>query len=193
MKKFLIVGAILLAVVVTLGAAGLAYAQSQTPGDTPTAPVGPGMMGRGGMMGHGGMMGRGAGATEGAYGPLHTYMQAAFAEALGLTPEELQERHDAGETMWDIALAQNPDLTQEAFAEMMTAARTEALNAAVADGAITQEQADWMIERMNSMHANGFGPGSGQCQGGAGMRGPHGGGMGGGRWNRQAPAAQPQG
>jgi hypothetical protein len=112
-------------------------------------------------------------SSPGAYGPLHEYMVAAFAEALGLTPEELQARYDDGDTPWDIA--QEQGLTQEEFAELVVTARTEALNQAVAEGAITRQQADWMIQRMDQMHENGFTPGS--CPGMTNGRGQ------GRRWN----------
>ncbi|HEX6304820.1 MAG TPA: hypothetical protein VFZ76_11560, partial [Anaerolineales bacterium] len=62
----------------------------------------------------------------------------------------------------------------ETFRELMIEARTEALNQAAADGVISQEQAEWMQSRMNQMWSNGYGPGSGHCDG----SGPR------GRWNK---------
>jgi hypothetical protein len=94
-----------------------------------------------------------------------------------LTPEEVQTRIENGETMWEIA--QSTGLTDEEISDMMLAARTQALKQMVADGVITQAQADWMLERMNQMHAGGFGPGN--C--------PMGGGRG-GRWNQQSGVSQ---
>lgn len=178
MKKLLIAGA----VIALLAVAVVGYAFAQSP--DPTAPTTP--FGGYGRMG-GGMMGWRGQAQTGAYGPMHTYMINALAQAFGLTPEELQARHDAGETMWDIAQAQG--LSEEQFAEVMLQARTSALQQAVADGVLTQEQADWMLSRMNQMHANGFGPGTGGCTGAgpAGRGGMMGGGFGRGgmRWNNQ--------
>ena len=108
-------------------------------------------------------------------------MIAAFAEALGLTPEELETRRDGGETLWQIAEAQG--ISSEDFATLWTDARTAALEQAVSDGVIAQEQADWMIQRMAQRQAAGFGPGSGACTGagpqGGFHRGP------GWRWNAQ--------
>lgn len=181
MKKFMIAGVVALVVIASLGVAGYAYAQTQTP--LPTTPYGPGMMGgRGGMMGqHGGMMGgRGGmmgGQWDGEYGPLHEYMFPAIAEAFDLTPEELQARLDKGDTCWTIA--QEKGLTEEQFFTLMKETRTQALQQAVEAGAITQEQADWMLQRMEQM--GGFG----SCHGGVGgaRRGP-------GRWNAQ-PTQQP--
>jgi hypothetical protein len=111
---------------------------------------------------------------------MHTYMLAAIAEAFGMTAEDLQAALSAGKTMWDVAEEQG--ITQERFSELMLTSRTNALNRAVEDGVITQEQADWMITRMAQMQANGYGPGNCPMQGGQGaysQRGPTG-----WRWNR---------
>lgn len=183
MKKTLFVTVIAITILAALGLATLAFAQSQTPPD-PDQPYsgkrGYGMMGQGqGMMG--GRWNRsaeGSGST-GTYGPMHEYMIAALAQAFNLTPEELEARHAAGETMWNIATDQG--LTQEQFTETMIQARTTALSQAVAEGVITQEQADWMLSRMNRMGGTGVGPGSAGCPGmGAGFQGR----PGGGRWNQ---------
>lgn len=164
MKKIYIIGALLVLLALGLGMAGVAYAQSETP---PYPGYGPGMMGgRGG--GFGGMMG----GRAGEYGPLHTYMMEAFAEALGLTPEELQSRRNAGETLWQIA--ESLGFSQEEFSQLWVDARTAALNQAVADGVITQAQADWMLQHMALRQGGGYGPGSGHCIGsgqGSGFRG----------------------
>ena len=180
MKKLLFAG--MLITILAVAVVGYAFAQTPDPA-APTTPYDGGY----GRMG-GGMMSRGTQAQTGAYGPLHTYRSDAMAQAFGLTPEELQTRHDAGETMWDIA--QEQGLTEEQFTAAMLQARTSAFEQAVADGAITQEQADWMLSRMNQMHANGFGPGTGGCtgEGPAGRSGMMGGGFGRGggmRWNTQ--------
>jgi hypothetical protein len=95
------------------------------------------------------------------YGPLHDYMYKAFAQALGITPEELDARRQSGDTLW--VIAQEKGLTTEQFQEMMTTARTNAANQAVADGVITQAQADFMLQRMETMMGNGYGPGYGGC------------------------------
>jgi hypothetical protein len=176
LKKGLWIGIGMVIAVVALGAAGLVYAQTQTP----PAP-GYGMMGGG----YGGMMGRGFGGMmggyglasdgPGSYGPMHQYMLDAFAEALGLDAETLQERLEAGETMWQIAEAQG--FSQDEFATLWTEAHAAALEQAVADGVITQEQADWMAQHMAQRQAAGFGPGSGHCTG-AGPGGGRGRGMG---------------
>ena len=108
MKKSLVVVAILAAILTALAAVGFALADKPTP----QAPFGPGMMGGRG----GGMMG--GFQSEDGYGPMHETMEAAMAEALGISEEELEERHAAGETAWSIA--QEKGLTQEQFVQLMT-------------------------------------------------------------------------
>lgn len=182
MKKLLLVSLIVAVAVLALGTAGYAYAQSQQPN---SGTYGPGMMGgRGGrgMMGGGyGMFGYTDEDGDG-YGPMHDYMLAGFAEAFGLSVEELQAQLDAGETMYTIAEAQG--LTFEEFQALMIEVRTEALNQLVADGVITQEQADWMLSRMARM-GQGYGAGAGSCPMGGGSFGGRG-----GRWN-STPDQQP--
>ena len=184
MKKYLIIGsAILLALLalIALGVGGLVYAQTQTPPGQPVTPFpgyGPGMMGRGGMMGGW----RGQGYAQG-YGPMHPYMLEAFAEALGLAPDAVQARLEAGESMWQIAEAEG--IQADALRDFMIGVHTQALEAAVSDGILTQEQANWMSQHMAQMPMLGWGAGRGGCPGfgGAGSRG--GGMMGGWRWNSQ--------
>jgi hypothetical protein len=157
MKKIVVVLMVVAVAVVALGAAGMVYAQAPTP----QAPVdgtgyGYGMMGggmRGGRMGQGGYAGSGEGI-------LHDAMIAAFANELGLSVETLEARLVAGETVADVAFAQG--LTVEEFQTLMTDARAQAVAQALADGTLTQEQADWMAQR---------GGGQGMHGAGQGMRG----------------------
>jgi hypothetical protein len=123
-----------------------AYAQSQTPA-TPGYPYG--MMGSGGygMMGGYGLMG-GYG-----YGPMYTYMVDGIAEALNLTPADLEKRLEAGETPWQIAQSQG--LSYEQIQQAMLEAHDKALDAAVKAGSLTQEQADWMDQHMEQMWGSG--------------------------------------
>ena len=190
MKKVWIIGTLAALALIAFGAVGYAYAQSQDTGSPITGTgYGCGMAGAGNQSGNGGRMGRGMmgnrannqngascpfadGDEDGEYGLLHDTMYNAFAQALGLTPEELETRRQAGDTLWDIA--QEQGMTTEQFQETMTTARTSAINQAVADGTITQAQADFMLERMQRMAENGFGPGYGAGNGGCG-----------GRWNNQ--------
>jgi hypothetical protein len=158
MKKALLIGGIAMLVLGAAGAIGVvAYAQSSTP--TPYPGFGPGMMGGRAMMG---------GWGSGSYAPMHDTMLQAVAEALGMQPDELQERLANGETMWQIAEAQG--LSADEFRSLMSDARSKALEKAVADGVITQEQADWMQDHIDYMWENGFGLGGGPCDGGWGGR-----------------------
>jgi hypothetical protein len=160
MKKTLLIVAFVSITVLTLGLAGYAYAQDQTP----DYPYGPGMMGSfdgysPGMMeeydgygpgfGHGMMGGRGMMGWNGGEGPMHDTMIASLAEALGLSVDEIEARHDAGETIWEIAEAEG--LTAEDIQELMFSTHEVALEDAVANGLLTQEQAEWMDGHMEQM------------------------------------------
>jgi len=117
-------------------------------------------------MGRGGM--RNGDKTQ--FGPMRDYMQTAMANVLGITTEELKSRFDAGEKMLDII--QKQGLTVEEFHTKMVEAGTKAINQAVADGKLTQEQADRIIENMKKRPSTGLGGG------GRGRGGMHGGGNG---------------
>jgi hypothetical protein len=175
MKKIFVIGSLLGALVIAFGAVGLVYAQTQTP-TNPGTPNGGGR----GMMG-GRFGGFNASAADGTYGPLHEYMVNALSKAFDLTPQELEDLHSQGTTLYQYAV--NNGTSAEQFREKLLAARSEAFQQAAADGVISQDQADWMLSRTNGMWANGYGPGSGACDG----TGPQGGGMRGGgfRWNAQ--------
>lgn len=178
MKKVILFGGLVILAFLVLGIAGFAYAQAQTP--TPPFPgggMGQWMMDRRNGYRPGMMTGRrGGGMMGGAYGPLHPYVVNALAEALNLKREDIQSRLEAGETMWQIA--QSQELRDEQVLEVMQSAHEAALQAAVAAGVITQEQADWMNEHMQQRGENGAGFGG--CHGGRARPG--------GRWNNQ-PAA----
>ena len=175
MKKILLVAVGFLIAVVVFGVAGFAYAQSQTP-PTPEYPYGPGMMGGeyGRGYGHGMMGGYGMPALrgvegmgwDGEYGPMHETMIAALADVLDLTPEELEARHDAGETMWQIA--ESEGLSVEEIQDLMLSAHDKALDDAVANDQLTEEQAEWMDAHMEQMESGMFGNSGfgGHCGGG---------------------------
>lgn len=161
MKKYLIIGAVLGVVALTLGIVGFAYAQPQNPAEPVYLKYGSGYIDgveRGGR-------GRGLmeGCCSGEEGLIHEYMITALADAFKLTPDELEARHDAGDTLWDIA--QELGYTAEDFRALVQEARAVALRQAVADGIISQEQANWMLDHMNQGWENGYGPGSENCDG----------------------------
>jgi uncharacterized membrane protein len=145
-KRLLVIssGALVLLLLVGLAGGTLVFAQ-----DTEPATSQPGPGGRGDMLGRGGSW-------------------AQFdvaAEALGLTPNELfVELHDAGKTLTEIAEEKGVDITavQEALNASRTEAQRQAIEQAVADGTMSQEQADWLLEGLEKgftggMH--GLGPG----------------------------------
>ncbi len=117
----------------------------------------------GGGNGHQGELGTGTGVPVqqniNLDGILEDYLRASLAEALGITVDELAARLDAGETLSQIALDLGFDLT--VVNDMLTQARLDALTRAVADGLITQEQADWLAARGSQNPEMGMGDGTG--------------------------------
>ncbi len=121
-------------------------ALAQEPAPTP----GPGGRGYGpGMMGGG----------PGYMAQYRDQMHAAVAEALGMTVEELNAEMAAGKMMWQIA--EERGVSVEDVIAAKQAARAEVLAQLVEDGVISQEQADWMLSRMQArtQGQGGYGPG----------------------------------
>jgi len=165
LKKVLI--GVSLVVVLALGIAGIVLAQE------PTQPGG-------GFCRFGGSCG---GLGMGGFG-YHGTMPSILAEELGMTLDELYAALEDGKTIAEIAAEQ--DVSLEDLVAALVAQRTKDLNQAVADGDLTQEQADWMLEEMAEhltwrLENSGVG-GLGGYGGGCGTRGGRGGMMGGGRW-----------
>jgi hypothetical protein len=130
--------------------------------------------------------------TQQNTGLLHDYMEKALAEKLGIPLTTVEAQFDAGKTLYQIAT--DNGIAQADLPAFMLEVRTAANKAAVADGVITQAQADRMLQ------ARGYGMGSGQgygmMRGGAGTGvGPCGGTgnplgtgmMRGGRWQQVNP------
>lgn len=122
----------------------------------------------------------GNGPMQNGTGYLHTYMVAAFAEKVDLKADDVNARLTAGESMYDIAVAAG--VKADEFPALMVEVRSQALSAAVKDGVITQEQADWMSSR-----GFGRGGGMGNCpmQNGQGVPPGRGAGMMRGGWQNQ--------
>lgn len=91
-----------------------------------------------GPMGHGGP---GGGLLEGVIDP--AAMHETLANVLGVTVEELQAAREQGKTLEELAAEKGVDMADVQAA--MDAARTDAVNQAVADGIITQAQADQIL------------------------------------------------
>jgi hypothetical protein len=162
-------GALVALLLVGLVGVTIASAQEPTPTPEPGAPSGwPGGGHERGSFG-GGFLGGGPGDQWTAFD--------AMAEALGLTPEALFSELHSGKTLEEIAEAQGIDMqtVQDAMSAAHNEATKQAIEQAVEDGTMTQEQADWMLEGIEK----GFAPL------GRGFASPMGGGPGhGGRgWN----------
>ncbi len=131
MKKTLLILAVTSMVILTAGV--FVVNPTYASGGDEFAPGGPG----GGMMGPAGKGG----------GSLGTYMTKAWAETLGMKEDELQARLDSGERIYDIAI--KAGWKAEDFSTKMEEVRNKAIDLALADGAITQTQADWMRQKMS--------------------------------------------
>jgi hypothetical protein len=79
-------------------------------------------------------------------GLMHEVMEQALADGLGISEDELEDRLQAGETLLEVAEAEGAD-----FEALITQAREQAWAEAVAQGLLTQEQADWMRDRMPTL------------------------------------------
>ncbi|MBG7609965.1 MAG: hypothetical protein IZT55_03775 [Anaerolineae bacterium] len=90
--------------------------------------------------------------------PLHqeeisSYMHAAIADILAISVEELDALHESGETLQTLLEARG--LTLEEFGTLKSEARESAVAAALADGVITQEQADLILDRLANFNGMG--------------------------------------
>src|SRR6266508_2604695 len=139
MKKTILIAGLVVAALVVLGV-GVASAQ------------GPALYaGNGGMMQNGG-------------GWMHNYVEQALAAKLGLTEKQVEDQFAAGKPMYQIAL--DNGIKQEALTDFMNGVHQDAFAAAVKDGVVTREQADWMLQRMQSR--GGYGTGNCPMQNGQG-------------------------
>jgi len=135
------------------------------------------------------------GGMMGGMGWMHNQMWDTLAQAVGMTQDELWTEFRNGKTLVQIAEAKG--ITREQLSQVLLGAMRTNMQQAVAQGWMTQAQADWMLQHMeqfgleNMLDHMGSGRyGSGGCHGQPGIpgstspqpgRGP--GGMM-GRWNR---------
>jgi len=101
---------------------------------------------------------------------LHDLMMEAWSAELGISVDELNTRLDGGESLSQIALSAG--LTFDEFWTLRDSIRSTAVEQALADGSITQEQAD-LIQQSIQLRAAGQArgaAGAGRGMGGA-MRG----------------------
>jgi hypothetical protein len=179
--KILVVAAV---AVVALGALGLGVAFAQNP--TPNSPFPPGGMMGGAWSQQGGSFDMGAMHNwMTSTGGMHTLVWDGLANALNLTSDELTAELNSGKTL--SALAEEKGLDRDALVAELESAHQAGLAQAVADGILTQEQAEamftqmagrfeWMIDAMGA-------------SAGYGMMGGRGGMMG-GSFNRQGSGGQ---
>lgn len=138
-KKILLILAGFVLAAGVLGVAGFAYAQATDTEDTADEEN---PAGRGDFFGHGPWFGYGEGE-----GILQDYLLPAFAQVFGLDDGQMQAFEKVQETMDSIREALTSDEIQTKMAE----AHATALEAAVADGVLTQEEADQMLTRQDQM------------------------------------------
>lgn len=170
MKKTIVILGIVVIALAALGA-GTVFAQKVQPTWNPAE------------NGWGMQSSRGGGMRMGSSEPgaMHAYMVSTLAAKLGISADEINEALTAGSTMYQIAL--DNGIPEAEIPALLSEVHSEALALAVADGVLTQEQAEWMTERMAQRGAgsgtcpmNGGTPGSGMGRhGGQGMHGGWGG------------------
>lgn len=146
-KKISILIGGLLAVAVLFGAYNVKTAYAQ--GDTT-------MMQRGGGHGHGGERGLGQPELE------------AAAKVLGMTSTELSTALTSGKTLEDLATTAKVDIqdVKDAINAVHADEMRAQIEAGVADGTISQEKADWLLEGLDKGFLDG--------PRGFGLGGPHG-------------------
>jgi hypothetical protein len=94
-------------------------------------------------------------------GLLHVYMEQALADKLDISLANVTAAFDAGSTLYQVAL--DNGIAEADLPAFMLEVRTTAIDAALADGVITQTQADRMLQ------FGGFGMGHGMMRGGTGV------------------------
>jgi hypothetical protein len=165
MKKFLIIGSLVLALVLSAGFSGAVYAQEQNPyPDEPGNRYGAGDMAN--MMSR---MMRGMGAcTNAEPGIMHDYMISAWAGVLGLEASDLEARLES-ERMLDIVTSQGYSFQE--MRELRLEAKSKAFEQAVEEGLIDPQQYELMRQRMERSSERGPGMGNGMGHRGGGMHG----------------------
>ncbi len=149
MKKWIKTSGIIAAIaaVSVISFAAVSFAQAPTPTETPNLI----QQFRNGIQDRfGGRGGHDRGDEN--FGQLPAETQSAVAAALNMSVADLQAAIDGGQTLTEIATAQGVDIATVQTA--LNAARLDAMKTQLADkvaaGEITQEQADAMLQRMES-------------------------------------------
>ena len=139
---------------IALVLSAFAFGSTAAKGPQPPAQPGSGQSRGSGNLVRGAQMGT-AQATV-----LHDYISAALADQLGLTVEQVEQAFDSGESLYDIALENG--ILEADLPSFLSIVHTAALEQAVADGVITQQQADRMYQRLER---SSFGYGEGDYDG----------------------------
>lgn len=165
--KFGVIAALLLTMALF---ATFTYAQGPPNPNTP--PDGTPTQGRGGRFGAAeqGMTGRGVNTPMNLMAVDEAEMHAAIADALGISVEAFEAAVEDGQTVQLLAADLGIDFAD--IQAVMNDLHADALQQAVADGLVTQEQADRMASRVGGQMGSMTSRGSGQMQGrGAGNMG----------------------
>ena len=84
----------------------------------------------------------------------HEYLDAAIADILDISVEDLQKmKTDEGYNLK--AYAEEQGLCEDELSALRKHIFTKAINAALEDGAITQEHADWILEHLENKEGRG--------------------------------------
>jgi hypothetical protein len=161
-KTIIIVLGIVVAVALMLGAAGLFVAMQNR--STANGPVGFGMMpfagafqnNQGDSRGRGMMGGQGyQNQDDSTRVDMQSYLVKALAQELGVTEADLTAELNKGTSLFDLTSVQN--LTVKDLNSKLIAARTAAVDQALADGAITKIQAESLKNTQSGWMMGGFG------------------------------------
>jgi len=160
MKNLLILTGLAMAFVAAIFLTGITSVSAQdVVNPTPVPGVGQGY-------GQAGVRGGGLGVMAVDQAVMHE----ALAGALGMSVADYEVAIANGETLTTLALAQGVDMAD--LLAVMDSVHAEAAQQAVADGLITQEQADWVQSRRGGQAGQGDQGRIGQGgQGGQGMAG----------------------
>jgi hypothetical protein len=93
---------------------------------------------------------KGGGGAHANLGPYMQLVLNAAASALGITPDELKADLQKGESLSQIAAAQNPPVTEDQFRQRLIANLTPALDQAVKDGKLTADQEQKILQRLKT-------------------------------------------
>ena len=182
MSKKIIITALIMIAIAALGVVSIARAQTLTP-PIPNCPGGCQYDQQQFSYGIGGRGSRGSslwqnGARAGVMdrGFFHEYMMEALAIALDMPADQLEQRLANGDNLR--VILQELGLESDTINNIVVEARINAIEKAVGDGLLDQEQADWMFDRINQMQSYENEPTKGECTE-VGLRGfgHHGGGM----------------